>query len=83
MQIEQERVTRKRPSVVEREKLELNDDERVVMDLLERSDKVHIDTLGRELDWTPAKISKVLLLLEMRGAVQQLPGMWYLAREDN
>lgn len=74
--------TRKRPSAVERENIVLNDEEREVMAVLDRTDKVHIDTLGRELDWASAKISKVLLMLEMRGAVQQLPGMWYLAKES-
>lgn len=74
--------TRKRPSVVEREQMVLNADEKSVMDVLEQADKVHIDSLGRQLDWVSSKVSKVLLMLEMRGAVQQLPGMWYLAKEE-
>lgn len=72
---------KKRPSVVDREAMQLNDDERELMTILDGIDKVHIDALGRELNWESSKISKVLLMLEMRGAVQQLPGMWYLARE--
>lgn len=71
----------KRPSAVEREEIVLDVEERKVMAVLEKTDKLHIDTLGQELDWTSSKISKVLLMLEMRGAVQQLPGMWYLAKE--
>jgi len=73
---------RKRSTVVEREALILNDDERAIMTALNSSDKMHIDNLGRELRWTSAKVSKVMLMLEMRGAVKQLPGMWYLAKED-
>ncbi len=73
---------RKRPSAVERKELVLNEDERELMAVLEQKDKVHIDTLGRELSWESPRTSKVLLMLEMRGAVQQLPGMWYLARES-
>lgn len=72
---------RKRPSAVEREDIVLNDEEKEVMAVLDAADKVHIDTLGRELDWASPKISKILIMLEMRGAVQQLPGMWYLAKE--
>ncbi len=59
----------------------MNEEEKEVMAVLDKTDKIHIDSLGRELDWASARISKVLLLLEMRGAVQQLPGMWYLAKE--
>lgn len=76
-----ELASRKRVSIVERDKIVLNEDERQVMKVLESEDKLHIDVLGRHLEWTTAKISKVLIMLEMRGAVKQLPGMWYLARE--
>lgn len=72
----------KRPSVVDRDSMNLNDEERELMVILDGTDKVHIDVLGRELGWESSKVSKVLLIMEMRGAVQQLPGMWYLARES-
>ncbi len=72
---------RKRPSAVERQDIVLNDEERELMTVLGQADKVHIDALGRELEWESPRVSKVLLMLEMRGAVKQLPGMWYLARE--
>lgn len=78
---ESETTARKRPTAVEREEIRLNDEEKEVMALLEAADRMHIDALGRELEWSSSKVSKVLILLEMRGAVQQLPGMWYLARE--
>ncbi|QGY41412.1 DNA-protecting protein DprA [Pseudodesulfovibrio cashew] len=74
--------SRKRPSAVERESMNLSGDESRVMEVLVAEDKVHVDSLGRRLEWPPAKISKILIMLEMRGAVQQLPGMWYLAREE-
>jgi DNA processing protein len=72
----------KRPSLTDRESLSLTGDELKVLAVLDSADKVHIDALGRELGWNPAIISRVLLMLEMRGAVKQLPGMWYLARES-
>ncbi|MDC0335626.1 DNA-processing protein DprA [Pseudodesulfovibrio sp.] len=74
--------TRKRPTAVEREDIVLNDEEKKVMAVLDETDNIHIDALGRQLEWESPRVSKVLLLLEMRGAVQQLPGMWYLAKED-
>lgn len=73
---------KKRPSAVVREEIVLNDEERQVMAALDQTDKMHIDALGRELAWESPKVSKVLLMLEMRGAVKQLPGMWYLAKES-
>lgn len=73
---------KRRPSLVDRESLELNEDEKRVLDLLDAADKMHIDALGRELGWDSATVSRIMLVLEMRGAVRQLPGMWYLARED-
>ncbi len=77
-----ERTARKLPSVVEREALELSSEEQEVMSILERTDKVHIDALGRELGWESRRVSKILIIMEMNGAVRQLPGMWYLAREE-
>ena len=73
---------RKRPSLADREAMGLSGDELQVLAVLDSVDKVHIDALGRELGWEPAAISRILLMLEMRGAVKQLPGMWYLARES-
>lgn len=75
-------IVKKRPSAVQRESIVLNEEEREIMTVLDQTDKMHIDALGRQLDWDSPKVSKVLLMLEMRGAVQQLPGMWYLARES-
>ena len=73
---------RKRSPLADRESMNLTNDERKVLALLDATDKMHIDVLGRELDVDSSAISRVLLMLEMRGAVQQLPGMWYLVRES-
>lgn len=72
---------RKVTLLADRESMSLSEDEQKVLDALDQADKMHIDALGREFEWDSATISRVLLMLEMRGAVQQLPGMWYLARE--
>jgi len=73
---------RKRPQLADREAMSLTKDEEKVLALLDETDKMHIDALGRALDWDSPTVSKILLMLEMRGAVQQLPGMWYLVRES-
>ncbi|MUM78804.1 DNA-protecting protein DprA [Pseudodesulfovibrio sp. F-1] len=56
-------------------------EERQLMEVLDGTDRMHIDTLGRTLGWDSPRVSRVLLVLEVRGIVHQLPGMWYLARE--
>ena len=75
------KTSRKRPTAVVRKEIQLNDEERELMAIVDQADKIHIDALGRELEWDTPRVSRVLLMLEMRGAIQQLPGMWYLAKE--
>ncbi|NDV18773.1 DNA-protecting protein DprA [Pseudodesulfovibrio sp. JC047] len=75
-------VARKRRSSVDREAMNLTEEESSVLALMDSTDKIHIDALGRKLDLDSASISRLLLMLEMRGAVQQLPGMWYVVRES-
>lgn len=77
-----ERSQRRRSPLVDREAMGLGPDEERVLTLLDAADKMHIDALGRELGWDSPMVSRVLLQLEMSGAVRQLPGMWYLAREN-
>ncbi|MFH1914635.1 MAG: DNA-processing protein DprA [Pseudomonadota bacterium] len=59
----------------------LGDEERQLMEVLDGSDRMHIDALGRALGWESSRVSRALLMLEVCGVVHQLPGMWYLARE--
>ncbi len=40
-------------------------------------EEVHIDALTRELEFDPGEMSKIMLMLEMKGIVKQLPGMYY------
>ncbi|UZP68031.1 DNA-processing protein DprA [Desulfovibrio mangrovi] len=42
-------------------------------------ESVQIDDLCRALDWQASRTSAVLLMLEVQGAVRQLPGMHYSA----
>ncbi|GAB6177986.1 hypothetical protein JCM16814_28770 [Desulfobaculum senezii] len=55
----------------------LDEDSQLVVDALRGNDRVHIDTLSRDLGWPAAQTSSVLLLLEVQGLVHQWPGMEY------
>lgn len=54
-----------------------NPEEQQVLDAMAGQDAIHIDDIGRALGWDAAKISTVLLMLEVQGCVRQLPGMQY------
>lgn len=51
-------------------------DEAAVISLL-GAQSLHIDTVGEKLGWDASRVSRVLLMLELGGAVRQLPGMHY------
>jgi DNA processing protein len=55
----------------------LNPDERQVVDVLAGEDRTHIDALAQRLGWESSRVSPVLLVLELRGVVKQLGGMYY------
>jgi len=54
----------------------LSPDESVVFEFLEPY-PVHIDDISRKLDMEPAKISSLLLQLEVKGVVRQSPGKYF------
>ena len=56
---------------------DLQGEERELFAVLRKSSQLHIDALGQHLDWDAGRVSRVLLLLEIRGLVRQLPGMIY------
>jgi len=56
---------------------DMTPDEKLAYDLLATCESLHIDELCRSLSWQAGKASGVLLMLEVQGAVRQLPGMHY------
>lgn len=54
-----------------------NEDERALLALLDHSPR-HIDDLARAIAWPVARALSVLSALELRGRVQQLPGMHFV-----
>ncbi|WBF67783.1 DNA-processing protein DprA [Desulfovibrio subterraneus] len=58
---------------------DMTPDELELFKALSGRETMHIDDLCRALDWQASKASAVLLMLEVQGAVRQLPGMHYSA----
>jgi DNA processing protein len=57
-------------------------EETALLDLLDRA-PVHIDELCRHLQWPVAQVATLLLALELKGAVQQLPGKYFTRSFDS
>jgi DNA processing protein len=58
----------------------LSEDEAAVLALLDPSPR-HIDELTRAIGWPVARLMSILSALELRGLVQQLPGMHFVVCE--
>lgn len=59
---------------------DLSEDEGAVLALLDPSPR-HIDELTRAIEWPVARLMSILSALELRGLVQQLPGMHFMVCE--
>lgn len=66
------------PTVKERiEKVELNAEESMVLDHIETESK-HVDEIAVACNFDLAKLSSILLSLEMKGIIKQVPGGSYI-----
>lgn len=61
---------------VERKNLELSNDEREILNLLENG-KLHIDQILGELNKSPSVMLSLLLHMEIRGIISRLPGKFF------
>ncbi len=59
---------------------DLTAEESIVLNLLE-PDPIHIDELVRNLSMEPGKVSSLLLQLELKGLVHQIPGKLFSSKE--
>jgi DNA processing protein len=59
------------------EKQDLNPEEQELAKALQKRSQAHIDILSAELGWESQKMSRVLMMLELKGVVRQLSGMYY------
>ncbi|GAB7023471.1 DNA-processing protein DprA [Salidesulfovibrio brasiliensis] len=60
---------------------QLEGDELLVYERLIGKDQLHVDDIARSLKWESSRVSTTLIMLEMKGLLRQMPGMWYTARE--
>lgn len=58
----------------------IDGDEAAVLGLLNDPEPVHLDLLAQETPFGIARLLAALFSLELRGAVEQLPGRYYLSR---
>ena len=58
---------------------DLSADEREVLSLLEDPEPVHLDALAESAPFGVARLQAALFGLEARGAVDPLPGRYYVA----
>lgn len=59
-----------------RNEMDLTDEEQAVVRVLEQG-RLQIEAMGEALEWEASRVSRVLLMLELKGGVRQLPGMVY------
>lgn len=57
--------------------IELNEDEKQIVQLLKQKESVHIDELNLNCTLNSSSIAAALLTLELQGVVQSLPGKMY------
>ncbi len=60
----------------------LGTEEAAIANLLEAY-PIHIDDLCRQLEMDVARVSAILLNLELKGLIAQLPGKYFCTKEDN
>ena len=58
--------------------VELNDQEKIIADLLKQTDEVGIDQLTYKSKLSPSQVASLLLSLEFKGLVKTLPGKRYM-----
>lgn len=59
--------------------IKLGDDEQIIWDLLSQKPR-HIDEIARASELPLSKISSVLVMLELKGIIQQLPGKQFVRK---
>ena len=70
--------SKKLPAKKQRELfIELSANEKIVIDILQRDDQVHIDELYFKSKLSSSEVAQALLMLEMQGVVSSLPGKIY------
>ncbi len=72
---------RTKTSLSKKEKIKLSDKEQEIIGIL-KSDQVHIDEITENTTMTAPEVSVLLLTLEMKKILRQLPGKYYAVYEN-
>jgi len=67
-----------RPDIREKILADLNENEKIIVNILQNVDDMTIDKITFESRLAPAKISSILLNLEFKGLIKNLPGKRYM-----
>ncbi len=69
----------KKPSAKKQKELfiELTDDEKIIVKILQSQEQIHIDELYLKSKLTSSAVAQALLMLEMQGVVSSMPGKIY------
>lgn len=59
--------------------VELSSEERIIMDILQLDEQIHIDQLYHKCNMSSSMVASILLTLEMQGLITSLPGKIYKA----
>lgn len=70
-----------KPPTKTAEGLSLNSEEKEIWDVLGQEPR-HVDELCRSLGWPVARVMSMLLALELRGVIRQLPGKFFIRDHD-
>ncbi len=57
---------------------ELEPEENTVISALDITTKIHVDLLHKNLNFTPGILASILLNLEFKGLIKELPGKYYI-----
>ncbi len=58
--------------------IELNDDEKKLIEMIHLNDSISIDSLSYQTGWTHSRLASLLLDLEFKGLIKSLPGKRYI-----
>ncbi len=69
---------KEKPSINDEKYKNLNENEKVIMELIINNEKISVDEIIRKTNLPPAKIGSTLSMMEMIGVVKKLPGNFYV-----
>ncbi len=76
-----ETILKEKPSITDNRYKNLEENEKIIMELIIENEKITVDEIIRKTEMAPAKIGATLSMMEMTGVIRKLPGNFYVATE--